>query len=52
MNEVAFALLWEGLACSDHGEDGELDRGTQSEAWLEEASVTVVQQPSGYPVSG
>lgn len=52
MNEVAFALLWEGLACSDHGEDGELcDRGTQSEAWLEEASVTVVQQPSVIPCS-
>ena len=52
MNEVAFALLWEGMACPDHGEDRELDRGTQSEAWFEETSVTVVQQPSGYPVSG
>ena len=25
LNEVAFALLWEGMACPDHGEDGELD---------------------------
>ena len=25
LNEVTFALLWEGMACPDHGEDGELD---------------------------
>ena len=50
--DICFAVGGHGMSRPWWRWGTRCSREAQSEAWFEEASVTVVQQPSGYPVSG